>query len=83
MNTIKFAVVRFATEVYKLKNFDVEVTDIFYNKNDEKHIQPLHDKDFQEGRLYYVYDRICGCNCKPQDDCCTYIKANIISLGGK
>lgn len=55
---------------------------IYRTKKDKKHINPSNVQDFDENHTYEVYWRVCKTNCKVKDECCSFYKCHIISLGG-
>lgn len=80
---IKEAIVRFVDQKYRHKDFHVNVDDtIFYNKKDEKAINPLDCTDYDINHEYYIYWRECGKMCNSKSNCCQFFKGLIISLGG-
>lgn len=80
MAEIKFAAV--ITEDDKTRRYCMPIDVVFKDKRDTQHIVPKDVDDFDENHVYYVYWRSCKTMCKVKDKCCSFYKANIISLGG-
>ena len=80
MTSVKFAGLRFKDD--KHKNYYKPIDYIFHTKGDKCHITPSDYEDYDEKHKYYVYWSSCNNNCKVTDNCCSFYKAYIVSLGG-